>query len=96
MIEFNADNFEDLEEEARSRATEISIAIVTGICNGMDKGADVISLGFMEKLNLDINISKDNYLDALTLNLPRVEDAEEFELCQRAVKWINHINLEEV
>jgi hypothetical protein len=95
MIEFNSQNMEDLEEEARHRATEISIAIVQGICNGLDQGADVVALGFMKSQNLDINVDKENYLQALTLNLPRVEEAEEFELCQRAVKWINHLNLEQ-
>ena len=96
MIEFNSQNLEDLEEEARSRAIEISIAIVEGICNGLDQGADVIALGFMKSQNLDINIKKPDYLQALILNLPRVEEAEEFELCQRAVKWISQLNSEEV
>lgn len=96
MIEFNSQNLEDLEEEARSRAIEISIAIVEGICNGLDQGADVIALGFMKSQNLDINIKKPDYLQALMLNLPRVEEAEEFELCQRAVKWISQLNSEEV
>ena len=50
----------------------------------------------MKSQNLDINVDKENYLQALTLNLPRVEEAEEFELCQRAVKWISHLNSEEV
>ena len=44
MIEFNSENLEDLEEEARSRAIEVSVAIVEGICNGLDKGADKIAL----------------------------------------------------
>ena len=96
MIEFNSQNMEDLEEEARSRATEISIAIVKGICNGLDQDADVVALGFMKAQKLDINVNRPDYLQALVLNVPRVEEAEEFELCQRAVKWINHINSEEV
>ena len=48
----------------------------------------------MKAQNLDINVDKDNYLDALLLNLPRVEQAEEFELCQRAVKWIDKLKSE--
>lgn len=95
MIEFNSDNLEDLEEEARNRAVEVSVAIVQGICDGLDKGADVIALGFMKAQNLDINVDKDNYLDALLLNLPRVEHAEEFELCQRAVQWIKRLEIEQ-
>jgi uncharacterized membrane protein len=94
MIEFNSDNLEDLEEEARNRAVEVSVSIVQGVCDGLDKGADVIALGFMKAQNLDINVDKDNYLDALLLNLPRVEQAEEFELCQRAVKWIDKLKSE--
>jgi len=50
----------------------------------------------MKSQNLDINIKKPDYLQALILNLPRVEEAEEFELCQRAVKWISQLNSEEV
>ena len=96
MIQFNSQNMEDLEEEARHRATEVSIAIIKGICNGLDEGADVVALGFMKAQNLDININKDDYLKALELNLPRVEDAEEYELCQRAVRWISQLKSEEV
>ena len=44
MIEFNSDNLEDLEEEARNRAVEVSVSIVQGVCDGLDKGADVIAL----------------------------------------------------
>lgn len=95
MIEFNANNMEELEEEARLKATEISIAIVEGICNGLDEGADQISLGILANLDLDILVKRPDYLEALTLNLIRVEDAEEFELCERAVKWIDHLKLEQ-
>jgi hypothetical protein len=95
MIEFNSQNIEDLEEEVLNRATEVSLAIIEGICNGLDQGADVVALGFMEAQNLDININRPDYLNALMLNLHRVEEAEEYELCQRAIKWINHLKLEE-
>tara|TARA_R100000951_G_scaffold97802_1_gene87565 strand:+ start:1723 stop:2013 length:291 start_codon:yes stop_codon:yes gene_type:complete len=95
MIEFNSQNIEDLEEEVQNRATEVSIAIIEGICNGLDQDADVVALGFMKAQNLDININRPDYLTALRLNLHRVEEAEEYELCQRAVKWINHLKLEE-
>tara|TARA_R110001632_G_scaffold24698_1_gene68571 strand:+ start:1419 stop:1709 length:291 start_codon:yes stop_codon:yes gene_type:complete len=95
MIEFNSQNIEDLEEEVQSRATEVSLAIIEGICNGLDQDADVVALGFMKAQNLDININRPDYLTALMLNLHRVEEAEEYELCQRAIKWINHLKLEE-
>lgn len=95
MIEFNANNMEELEEEARLKATEISLAIVEGICNGLDEGADVVALGILSNLDMDITVKRENYLEALTLNIHRVEEAEEYELCSRAVKWIEHLQTEQ-
>jgi len=95
MLEFKANNLEELEEEARMKATEISIAIVKGICNGLDEGADVIALGILNSLDMDISVKRENYLEALELNIGRVEDAEEYELCSRAVRWINQLHTEQ-
>ena len=95
MIEFEANNLEELEEEARMKATEISLTIVEGVCNRLDEGADVIALGILSNLDMDISIKRKDYLQALTLNLQRVEEAEEFELCLRAVKWIEQLQAEQ-
>lgn len=95
MLEFNAHNMEELEEEARLKATEISIAIVEGICNGLDESADVVALGILSNLDMDITVKRENFLDALNLNLHRVEEAEEYELCERAVKWIDTLQTEQ-
>ena len=77
MIEFNSQNMEDLEEEAKSRATEVSLAIVESICNGLDQGADVIALGFMKAQNLDINVNKADYLK--DLGAKNIIDRKEFD-----------------
>lgn len=95
MLEFEANNLEELEEEARLKATEISLAIIQAVCDGLDEGADVIALGILSSLDMDITIKKENYLEALTLNLQRVEDAEEYELCSRAIKWIEQLQTEQ-
>ena len=95
MLEFNANNMEELEEEARLKATEVSMAVVEGICDGLDNGADVIALGILNNLDMDITIKKENYLEALKINLHRVEKAEEFELCQRAVHWVKILEIEQ-
>ncbi len=95
MLEFESNNMEDLEEEARHRATEISMAIAKAVCDGLDAGADVVALGFMKNINLDINVNKSNYLEALSTNLHRIEAAEEFELCQRVVQWIEKLTIEQ-
>ena len=95
MREFNANNMEELEEEARLKATEVGIAIVEGICNGLDEGADVIALGILHNLDMDITVKRENYIEALKLNLHRVEKAEDFELCQRAIQWIKQLEIEQ-
>ncbi len=95
MLEFNANNMEELEEEARLKATEVGIAIVEGICNGLDEGADVIALGILHNLDMDITVKRENYIEALKLNLHRVEKAEDFELCHREIQWIKQIDIEQ-
>lgn len=95
MIEFQANNMEELEEEARLKATEISIEILEGICNALDNGADIVSLGILSNLDMDITVKRSNFIEALTLNFERVEQAEEFELCSRAVKWIEILQTEQ-
>jgi protein-disulfide isomerase-like protein with CxxC motif len=89
MIEFNAENIEDLEEEAKLKATEISIEITKAVCKALEEGVDVVAMGFLAKLNMDISVKKENFLEALELNFKRIEEAEEFELCQEATKWID-------
>lgn len=94
MIEFEATNFNELEEEARRRAHEISVATLTAICKGIEEEADVISLGFLANLNLDITVKREDYLEALELNIGRVAEMEEYELCAKANKYIELLKQE--
>jgi hypothetical protein len=93
MIEFEATNYEELEEEAQRRAHEISIATLNAICNGIDEGADVISLGFLTNLNMDISVKRSDYLEALKLNIRRAAEVEEFELCAKVTEYIQILEL---
>jgi len=95
MLEFEANNLEELEEEAKLKATEISLAIVQAVCDGLDEGADVIALGILSSLDMDITVKRKDYMEALELNIGRVEDAEEYELCSRAIKWIELLKSEQ-
>jgi hypothetical protein len=94
MIEFEATNYNELEEEAQRRAHEISVATLKAICKGIDEGADVISLGFLANLNMDISVKRADYLEALKLNLGRAAEVEEFELCARATEYIKKLESE--
>jgi hypothetical protein len=91
MINFEATNFEELQQEAQNKAHEISIATITAVCKGIEENADVVHLGILSSLNMDISVTSDNYLEALELNIPRATEAEEYELCARAIKHINDL-----
>ncbi len=94
MIEFEATNLDEFEAEARRRAHEISVATLTAICKGIEENADVVSFGFLSKLNMDISVKKSNYLEALELNIGRAAEIEEFELCAKARNYIEQLKLE--
>jgi len=89
VMELNAGNIEEFENEILVRSTEISIAIVESVCDGIEKGIDKIVVGTFPKLELDIVVDRDGYLDALEMNIEKVEEAEMYELCSRAVKCLN-------
>ena len=40
MLNFKAENIEDLEEEARERAIEVSVEVVTAVIKALESGAD--------------------------------------------------------
>jgi hypothetical protein len=94
MIEFEATNFEELEDEAKQRAHEISISTVEAVCKAIEEDVDVVSLGILSNLNMDILVKRANYLEALELNIGRVAEMEEFELCAKAKRYIEKLKLE--
>ena len=93
MIQFNSNNLEDLHEEMNLRNTEISVEIIKGICDALDQNIGSVLVAFAPEVEsgLEIFIEKPNFLEALEINLDRCENAEEFELCQRAIKWIEKL-----
>ena len=91
MLNFNAENIEDLEEEARGRAIEVSVEVVTAVIKALESGADKVVIGILTSINMDLNVDKTNYLEALETNLSRCEEAEEYELCEDAILWIKKL-----
>ena len=90
-MEFNSDNMDQLEEECKLRAHEVSIATVKAVIAGLEQDVDVVNIGFMKNLNMDITCERGGFLEALELNVPRCEEVEEYELCGEARKWINKL-----
>ena len=91
MIEFNAENIEELEQEARDRATEVSVEVVTAVLKGLDAGVDKVVIGILTNLDMDLSVDKAGYLEALETNFKRCEEAEEYELCERSKSWIKKL-----
>lgn len=96
MIKFEATTYEEFEEEVNLRAHEISIETIKAVCDGIDQNATAVSLGFLTNLNLDIMVKSTDYLDALVLNIDRVAEMDEFELCAKATEYIKILKSKQV
>jgi hypothetical protein len=88
MLKFNASNIEELQEEVKERAHEVSIAIVTSIILALEQDVDNVEIGSVAGGGLSIAVKCSDFLKALELNLKRCQEAEEYELCAKAVDWM--------
>jgi hypothetical protein len=95
MLEFNADNMEDLELECQERADEVGLATVKAVCSALKAEVDVVNVGYMKNLGMEITCERSGFLEALTMNIKRCEALEEYELCAEARKWIKILNNEQ-
>jgi hypothetical protein len=95
MLYFEASNIEELELEAAKRSHEVSVAVVTAVISALDKKADKVIIGVLTTINLDLTVEKSGYLESLKTNLLRCEEAEEYELCKDAIKWIKKLENKE-
>jgi|TARA_R110000782_G_scaffold193237_1_gene282843 hypothetical protein len=92
MLEFSANNVEELEAEARDRAHEVSVNVVTCVIKALEADVDKVIIGIMVSVDLDLSVERSGYLEALQTNLTRCEEAEEYELCKEAIKWIKKLS----
>ena len=88
MLKFNARNIEELQEEVNMRSHEVSVAIVRSICEAIESDVDHVEVGSIVGGGLSIGVGRPDFISALKTNLPRCGEAEEFELCARAMAWI--------
>lgn len=91
MIEFESENTEDLELETHTRSGEVSVEICKCVCEALDADVDSVVIGFISKLNMELLVHREGYLEALEKNLKRCEDEEEYELCARVKTWIGKL-----
>ena len=91
MLYFNSTNLQELEEEARERAHEVSVSTTKAIIEALEKNADKVVVGVLKTLDLDLSVERSGYLESLETNLVRCEEAEEYELCKESIKWIKKL-----
>lgn len=94
MIKFNAQSDDELKEELAERSEEIAHEIVRGICDALDEDADSVIIGVFEHLDFQLIAKRDGFLEALKENLYRIEELEDFELCNRTKIWIEKLETE--
>jgi len=86
----------ELHKKLLERGNEFSLLICDGVCNALDKDIDevTIEIELDDVLVMDVTCAREDYLEALKLNLPRVEEEEEYELCTRVVNHIKKLESE--
>ena len=102
-FDFNFDDYKpdptgasELHQKLLERGNEFSLLICDGVCNALDKDIDevTIEIELDDVLVMDVTCAREDYLEALKLNLPRVEEEEEYELCTRVVNHIKKLESE--
>lgn len=86
----------ELHQKLLERGNEFSILICNSICTALDKGIDevTIEIELDDQYAMDVTCAREDYLEALILNLPRVEEEEEYELCTKVVNHIKKLESE--
>jgi len=91
MLYFEATNIEELEVEAQKRAHEVSVAVIKSVIEALEKDVDKVVIGVLTSLDMDLSVERAGFLQSLETNLVRCEEAEEYELCKEAIKWIKKL-----
>ena len=86
----------ELYQKLLEKGNEFSLLICDSVCTALDKGIDevTIEIELDDVLAMDVTCAREDYLEALILNLPRVEEEEEYELCTRVVNHIKKLESE--
>jgi hypothetical protein len=86
----------ELYQKLLEKGNEFSLLICDSVCTALDKGIDevTIEIELDNVLAMDVTCAREDYLEALILNLPRVEEEEEYELCTRVVNHIKKLESE--
>jgi len=86
----------ELHQKLLERGNEFSILICDSVCDALENNIDevIMEIELDDEFAMDVKCAREDYLEALILNLPRVEEEEEYELCTRVVNHIKKLESE--
>tara|TARA_B100001287_G_C22673286_1_gene526383 strand:+ start:2246 stop:2566 length:321 start_codon:yes stop_codon:yes gene_type:complete len=98
FIELESLTDESLSMEMIERKKEMTLLLSKKIVWALENNKDIFIYAF---INIDegrraIGVKRDAYLEALEKNVTRLEDYEEYELCQKVREWIEYLKIEEI
>ena len=89
---------EEVKMEMIERQQEMTLLLSKKIVWALENNRDVFIYAFInfEDGQRAIGVKRDEYLEALEKNITRLEDYEEYELCEQVRKWIDFLKIEEI
>jgi hypothetical protein len=73
----------------------VHLKVARAVCDALDAGEERAYVLTVIPDHYELFCTKSNYKDSLILNLPYIEELEEFELCQRIQNWISKLKYDE-
>jgi hypothetical protein len=87
MIIFKSSTIEELLNEFNDSSYDISLHIVSEICQAIEENKEKALIGvapnipLQEKTELEFYVDKENFLETLRINLPNIEAMENYFMC---------------
>tara|TARA_R110000744_G_scaffold378523_1_gene494778 strand:+ start:218 stop:499 length:282 start_codon:yes stop_codon:yes gene_type:complete len=93
MLTLKSTDMDDLILELRSKKVELAIETVTRVLEGLEQKTDRVELQINSALEMSLFVPSQDYISSLKINFDRLEQAEEYELCKEALKWITEASV---
>lgn len=96
IITFDSRDEDELILEMKSREEEVTIFLIKKIVWALENNKDSFVFANLRFDNLSIGTKRKDYLEALETNLIKLEKYEEYELCKKAIGWIEYLKSENI
>jgi hypothetical protein len=98
FIELKALSDEELAMEMLERKTEMTLLLSKKILWALENNRDIFIYAYvnLEEGQRAIGVKRESFLEALEKNIIRLEEYEEFELCEKVKEWIDYLKIEKI